>query len=412
MKLTSEEQAMLAGSMGPGVKLAMEILTEVGDAYDAPCLVPVKSCHIVLSTYKSIFDAGVEALEKFASLGAKAMVPTTVDPAGMDLDHWAELRTPPEYAEKQWRIVNACKELDFIPVWTCTPYLCGLLPLRGDHLAWTESSAVVFANSILGARTNRETAVIDLAASIAGRTPYHGLHLDKNRKGQVYIKVEKELATPEQYNVLGYFMGSKAGTKIPVLEGLKPIEGFENYKNMGAAAAASGGVALYHIVGITPEAPTLEEAFGDNPIPEPIIFGEAEYLATKAAMSTADAGPVDAVMVGCPHYTIDEIKRLAHLLKNKKIHAEVKFWVYTYKDRMLMAERLGYKQIIEEAGAEFICDTCMIVSPTEVYGFQRVMTDSGKCAYYAPTQVASPVVFGSLEECVKCAMERNWRPGA
>lgn len=408
MKLTAEEQAMLRGSEGPGAKLAMEILTEVGATYDAACLVPVKSCHIVLSTYKSIFDAGVEALEKFSSLGAKARVPTTVDPAGMDLERWEHFRTPKAYAEKQWRIVNACKELEFIPVWTCTPYLCGLMPRQGDHLAWTESSAVIFANSILGARTNRETAVIDLAASIAGRTPYHGLHLDENRRGQLYIRVNKPMESPEHYNVLGYFLGLAAGTRIPVLDGLKPEAGFEVYKGMGAAAAASGGVAMFHIVGVTPEAPTLESAFGGNDIPEPIVFGEEEFRTTKASMSTATPGKIDAVMVGCPHYTIDEIKKVAALLGGRKIHPDVKFWIYTYKDRLLMAERLGYRKTIEDAGAEFVCDTCMIVSPTEVYGFNRVMTDSGKCSYYAPTQVQSTVVFDSIEECVRCAVENYW----
>ena len=408
MELSSEERKMLEGSHGPGIQLAMEILTEVGDAYNASRLIPVKSAHIVLSTYKSIFDAGVEALETFANLGAKAAVPTTVDPAGMDLDFWEKYDTPKDYADKQWRIVAACRKLDFIPCWTCTPYLCGLLPREGDHLAWTESSAVVFANSILGARTNRETAVIDLAASIAGRTPYYGLHLDENRRGQLLIEVQTPVNTSEEYTILGYFMGLVAGNKIPVLNGLSAAERFEHYKGMGAASAASGGVPLFHIVGVTPEASTLKKAFGDGPIPKPIPFGAAELAATKKKMTTADPGPVDAVMVGCPHYTITEIRDLAQALSGKKIQPGVKFWIYTYKANVLMAERLGYKAIIEKAGAEFITDTCMVVSPTERYGFKRVMTDSGKCAYYAPTQVQSPVIFGSTDECVQAAISGRW----
>jgi len=408
MKLTPEEKEMLKGERGEGCKLAMEILTEVGEAYDVSKLIPVQSAHIVLSTYKSIFDAGVEALETFASLGAKAMIPTTVDPAGMDLDRWEALDTPKDYAKKQWRIVDACHALEFIPCWTCTPYLCGLLPREGDHLAWTESSAVVFANSILGARTNRETAVIDLAAAVAGRTLYHGLHIDENRWGQLLIEVQLKCLTPEHYNILGYFMGEQAGTKIPVLIGMEKTFRFENFKGMGAASAASGGVPLFHVVGVTPEAPTIEKAFGQNSVPDPIPFGEIQMKETKARMCTAEPGTLDAVMVGCPHYTITEIRDLARLLDGRKISPNVRFWIYTYKSTILLAERLGYKEIVEKAGAEFISDTCMIVSPTELYGFKRIMTDSGKCAYYAPTQIQSDVIFGSIQECVESAVKGEW----
>lgn len=408
MDLTASEKEMLHGLRGPGVKLAIEILTEVGEAYNASRLVPVNSAHIVLSTYKSIFDAGVEALEKFVELGAKAAVPTTVDPAGMDLDHWEKYDTPKDYADKQWRIVDACHKLDFIPCWTCTPYLCGLLPREGDHLAWTESSAVVFANSILGARTNRETAVIDVAAAVAGRTPYYGLHLDENRYGQLLIDVQASVETAEDYNILGYYVGLVAGNKIPVLKGLGRAKSFEYYKGMGAASAASGGVPLFHIVGVTPEAPSLQKAFGNRAIPEAIRFGEQEKAATKNKMTTTGPGPIDAVMIGCPHYTINEIREVARELAGKRVREGVRFWIYTYKANVLMAERLGYKAMIEAAGAEFIVDTCMVVSPTERYGFGRVMTDSGKCAYYAPTQVQSDVVFGSMRECVQAAVAGRW----
>ena len=408
MRLNKEEKEMLRGQRGEGCKLAMEILTEIGEAYSAPRLIPVRSAHIVLSAYKTMFDAGVEVLEKFASLQAKATIPTTIDPAGMDLDRWQEFRIPQEYAVKQWRVVAAARALDFIPCWTCTPYLCGLLPREGDHLAWTESAAVVFANSILGARTNREGAVVDVAASIAGRTPYHGLHLDENRRGQMLIDVKIKDFTPEKYIILGYFMGQQAGTRIPVLIGLKATSRFESYQTMGAASAASGGVALYHIVGVTPEAKTLEKAFGKNPIPKPIQFGTKELKETKIKMCTASPGPIDAVLVGCPHYTITEIRELVSLLNGRHIHRDVKFWIYTFKNTILMAERLGYKEIIEKAGADLVSDTCMIVSPIDIYGFRRVMTDSGKSCYYAPAQTNADVIFGSTQECVDAAVSGEW----
>jgi hypothetical protein len=395
---------MLDGKEGQGSKLAMEILFEVGKAFGAQRMVAVTSAHTVLSSYKGILDAGVEVLERFAKLGAKASVPTTTDPAGMDLERWRDFKVPEEYARKQDKIVKACHALDLVPCWTCTPYLCGLLPLQGEHVAWSESSAVVFANSILGARTNRETAVVDIAAGIAGRTPCHGLHISEKRWGDILIDVQVETVSAEDYNILGYFMGKKAGTRIPVIKGLKKSAYFENYKGMGAAAAASGGVALYHIAGVTPEAGTIEQAFGRNEPSATFAYSRSERDATKDEMCTVKEGAIDAVLVGCPHYTLREIKRVAQLLEGREIRKNLKFWIYTFRNIELLAERLGYKEIIEKAGASITSDTCMMISPTELWHFRTLMTDSGKFAYYAPSQVQADVIFGSVEECVEAAV--------
>ncbi len=408
MKLTTEEKSILQGARGPGCRLAMEILVEVGEVYRAPRLIPVESAHIVVSNYKSACEAGIEILEKFVSLGARAAVPTTVDPAGIDLG-WGEAHNiPGDLLEKQRRIGDAFRALDFIPCWTCVPYLFGQFPRRGDHLGWTESSAVVFANSIIGAKSNRETAGLDIAISITGRTPCHGLHLPENRRGEVLIGVGLPRLTREELTILGYFAGLQCGTKIPVLTGLEKAARWEDYIGMGAASAASGGVALYHIIGVTPEAPTMKKAFGQNPVPPPVLFGPRELKETKAAMCTAHPGTLDAVMVGCPHYTLAEIRDLARFLQGRKIKTNVRFWVFTHKSNILLAERLGYKSVIEEAGAEFIADTCMVVTHAELYHFRRIMTDSGKCAHYAPTEIAPEVIFGSLEECVEAAVRGEW----
>ncbi len=408
MELTAEEKEILKGSKGPGCQLAMEILVEIGEAYQAPRLIPVESAHIVVSNYKSSCEAGIEILEKFVSLGAKAAVPTTVDPAGIDLDWRESNKIPRNLIEKQRKIGDAFRSLDFIPCWTCVPYFLGQFPRKGDHLGWTESSAVVFANSIVGARTNRETAGMDLAISLTGRTPYHGLHLREKRWGELLVEVQVQKLTREHLTILGYFTGLQAGTGIPVLIGMEKALRLEDYIGMGAASAASGGVALYHIVGVTPEAPTLKEAFGQNPIPRPILFGPQQLMETKKRMCTGEAGSLDAVMVGCPHYTLAEIRDLARLLKGHKINPKVRFWIYTYKGNILLAERLGYRSIIEKAGAEFIADTCMIVTYAELYDFRRIMTDSGKCAYYAPTEIQAEVIFGSIEECVDAAVKGEW----
>jgi predicted aconitase len=408
MELTSEENEILKGSKGPACQLAMEILVEIGEVYQAPRLIPVESAHIVISNYKSSCEAGIEILEKFVSLGAKAAIPTTIDPAGIDLD-WSETnKIPKGLIEKQRKIRDAFRALDFIPCWTCIPYLFGQFPRKGDHLAWTESSAVVFANSMVGARTNRETAGMDLAISLTGRTPYHGLHLKEKRWGELLIEIQLQKLTREHLIILGYFTGLQAGTRIPVLKGIEKGARLEDYIGMGAASAASGGVALYHITGITPEAPTLQDAFGKNAIPQPILFGPQQLAETKKKMCTAKPGLLDAVMVGCPHYTLVEIRDLAQLLEGRKINSGVRFWIYTHKSNILLAERLGYKSIIEKAGAEFVADTCMVVTHVEHYGFNRIMTDSGKCAHYAPTEIQAEVIFGSMGECVDSATKGEW----
>jgi predicted aconitase len=407
MELTQEEQRMLDGKNGKGCKLAMEILVEVGLAFGAEGLIPVQSAHTVLTSYKGIMDAGIEALQRFVELGAKASVPTTTDPAGMDLERWTGFKVPQKYARKQIQIVKATRALGLIPCWTCTPYLCGLLPQKGDHLAWAESSAVIFANSIMGARTNRETAVIDISAGIAGRTPYYGLHLTENRWGNLLIDVQIEKMGTDDYNILGYFMGKKAGTKTPVITGLPKADRFEDYKGMGAAAAASGGVALYHIVGVTPEAGTLEEAFGNNKPEKSFTFSTRERDLTRNEMCTVKDAEINAVLVGCPHYTITEIKRVAELLEGKSIREGVQFWIYTYKNVELLADRLGYKAMIEKSGGAITSDTCMMISPTELWHFKTIMTDSGKFAYYAPSQVQSEVVFDSIEKCVNAVVRKG-----
>jgi predicted aconitase len=226
--------------------------------------------------------------------------------------------------------------------------------------------------------------------------------------GDLFIEVQLQKLTREQLTVLGYFSGLQAGTRIPVLKGIEKGARLEDYIGLGAASASSGGVALYHIVGITPEAPTLQDAFGGNAIPQPIFFGPQQLMETKKKMCTAKPGLLDAVMVGCPHYTLVEVRDLARLLEGRKINSRVRFWIYTHKSNILLAERLGYKSIIEKAGAEFIADTCMVVTHAEHYGFKRIMTDSGKCAHYAPSEIQAEVVFGSMEECVESATKGEW----
>lgn len=410
MQLTQREKEMLAGSDGPAVKLAMEILTRVGDACGARGLIPVSSAHIVLAMYKSIFDAGVEVCEKFAELGGKFVIPTTLDPCGMDTEEPDAFKTPPDYREKQERVIAAYRKMGAIPVWTCIPYLNGSLPRFGEHVGWTESSAVAFVNSVLGARTNRETAVIDICIGLTGRTLDYGLHITENRRGEVLCRLElggRELK-PEEYPVLGYYLGKVLGSKIGVVEGMKGKPTVEQLKSMMAGAAASGSVALLHIIGITPEAPTKESAFMGREPEQTIYVNEDTLKETREIMSTRKKGKVDFVALGCPHYTINEIRKVADLLADRHIRDGVQFWIYTTKANMILAERMGYKQKLENCGVKLTLETCMLISPVETWGFKTIMTDSAKCAYYAPMQCKTNVIFGSVEECVEAAVRGEY----
>ena len=278
LQLTPQQQNILDGNEGPARKLAMEILVKVGEGFGAQRLIPIQSVHLVLHAYKSAFDAGVEAAERIADMGGRFSVPTTIDPYGMDAEDWEGAKTPKEYAVMQKRLEAAVNRLGVIPVWTCTPYYGFNMPKFGENVAWSESSAVAFANTVLGARTNRQAAIVDICCGILGLAPEVGLHLAEERRGQVLIdlRMDRPLQAWE-YPALGFRLGQLLGNRIGVVVGMLGTPDTEELKALCAAAAASGSVALLHIVGITPEARTLEEAFGGNRPQETIAFTEKDY---------------------------------------------------------------------------------------------------------------------------------------
>ena len=406
MILSRAEEAMLAGAEGEARKLAMEILVKVGDKLGAQRLVPVSSAHIVLAMYKSIYEAGVEVCEKFAAMGARFKVPTTLDPSGMDTQDWRAFKTPEPYAEKQLRVKKAYEQMGAIMSWTCLPHFTGNAPRFGEHVGWTESSAVAFINSVLGARSNRETAVLDVCIGLTGRTPEYGLHLDENRLGTVLVEMKiggRELEGWE-YPVLGYFLGKSLGGDIGVVDGFAGAPRMDQLKSMLAAAAASGPLALVHIVGITPEARTRAEAFGAKSPTRTITVTEETLKLTRAEMCTVKNGKVDLVAVGCPHYSIVEVQEVIRLLANRKVAAGTEFWIYTTKQVRDLAERMGCYAELSALGVKIATETCMLISPVETWGFKTLMTDSGKCAYYAPMQCKTDVIFGSTADCVEAAV--------
>lgn len=405
LQLTPKQQNILDGNEGAARKLAMEILVKVGEGFSAERLIPIQSVHLVLHAYKSAFDAGVEAAERIADMGGKFTVPTTIDPYGMDAEDWKGAKTPEKYAVMQKRLEAAVNRLGVIPVWTCTPYYGFNMPKFGENIAWSESSAVAFANTVLGARTNRQSAIVDICCGILGMAPEVGLHLEENRHGQVLIrlKMNRPLQTWE-YPALGFKLGQLLGNRIGVVDGMLGTPETEELKSLCAASAASGSVALLHIVGITPEARTLEEAFCGNVPQEVIELTETDLLETRDKMNTHKGDNIDIVALGCPHYTINEIITTHNLLNGRRINDQVAMWMYANSAAIALAEKMGIRQELEALGVTIRAETCMIISPIMEWGFKVMMTDSGKCVHYGPMECGTEMVFGSVEECVESAV--------
>jgi predicted aconitase len=261
MHLNSSQEKMLRGEEGEAKQLAMEILTKVGDAMSADSLVPIKSGH-VLAHYSSLHEAGIEMLERFAETGGRFAVPTTVDPASIDLENWKSFGIPRDYAEKQFRLCRAYAKMGGIPCWTCVQYQVCNFPRAGEVVAWAESSSVVFANSLIGCRTNKITSGLDLACAIVGLTPRFGMLLDENRRAEISFEIDATNLSDLDYRSIGFFIGKRAGAKVPYLSGLPSEVTSDELKHLSAAAAAAGPVTMIHLPGMTPGTKSEKDASG------------------------------------------------------------------------------------------------------------------------------------------------------
>ncbi len=370
MHLTKEEEQMLSGEQGTAVRKSMEILVALGDIYGAEKLVSVKSVQIAGVSYSNLGDAGLEYLANMA-LDGKAKVLTTLNPAGMDLENYKNLGISEDFAVKQRQVIDAFTKMGVIPTCTCTPYFVGNKPDFGDHIAWSESSAVAYANSVIGAKTNREGGPSALAASLTGKTPLYGFHLEENRQAEFIIDVPFEIKTITQFGALGKIIGNKIQNAVPLIQGIKKENaGTDELKSFGASIATYGGTALYHMQRITPNKTIIPE--------EKIVLDEKEFKEIYDSMN--DACEADLISIGCPHCSLDELKELANLLKGKEVKKEM--WVCVARPVKKKADELGYSKIIEESGAKFACDTCMVVAPIKGR-FKCMVTNSGKAVYYA-----------------------------
>lgn len=392
MQLTQKEEKMYQGEYGETIRKSMEILVALGDIYDAQELVDITSAQVSGVSYKTIGDAGMEYLEDLArDPQAKTKIPSTLNPAGVDLDRWEELGFSPEFTHRQQRIVEAYGKMDVMTTCTCTPYLIGNVPLQGSHIAWSESSAVAYANSVLGARTNREGGPGALAAAICGKTPCYGFHLEENRRSNLLVDVECELQGAD-YGALGYLVGQTVGDGIPYFTlSNRPV--VDNLKGLGAALASSGAVALYHIEGLTPEYQNAHPEEAEDKIT--VTWDDIQEVRENLSTSSEKA---DLICLGCPHASLEEIRDIAETLQGKKLKNEL--WLCTSINMKAAAERMGYSQMIEQAGGKLVCDTCMVVSPIEELGFEVIGVDSAKAANYVPSMCGLEVVFDDFKNLI------------
>ena len=391
MKFTSEEQDMLAGACGQATRKAMEILSALGTIYGAERMIPISSVQIAGVSYDNLGQAGLQFLSEMAEGGGKARVLATLNPAGMDIESWQILGIPEEFAEKQQQVIAAFERMNVTTTCTCTPYLVGNLPGYGEHIAWSESSAVCYANSVLGARSNREGGPSALAAALTGRTPEYGLHLDTCRKPSVTVIVQARLQESSDFGALGKALGEKIAAEkaIPYIQNIEGAT-LENLKSFCASLATYGGAALFHAPGITPEASQYQ------PPNNQLAITQSDLDTAAASLNDAKT-EVDFVSLGCPHLSIQEIAHLAALLQGRRVNKE--FWITTARPVKQLADRLGYTQAIEASGAKFAADTCCVVAP--IRGRFRVLaTDSAKACYYAATKNGFKTVFLPFDEVV------------
>lgn len=397
MHLDASQEKMLRGEAGEAKQLSMEVLAKVGDAVGAGSLVPIVSSH-VLAHYSSLHDAGVETLERFANAGGRFAVPTTVDPASIDLERWKSFGIPEEYAEKQFRLCRAYGRLGGIPCWTCAQYQVCNFPKPGENVAWAESSSVVFANSLIGCRTNKIASGMDIACAITGLTPRFGMLVDENRTARVAFRLAAGALSELDYRSVGFFIGRQAGLRVPALEGLPISATSDDLKHLGAAAAAAGPVTMIHFVGVTKGAATVEEAAGGDTV-ETIELTRQDLQEIEGGLNQTTEKP-DLVALGVPHLSVSELGELAGVLGGRKLVRGVKMYVYTSTQAYEMALRSGIAREVESSGARLTHTTDAEISPLKTMGFNVVMTNSAKMAEIVSSEGEVEMRYQSLRAMV------------
>ena len=404
MKLTAEEQGMLSGRHGEATAMAMRILIAAGELLGATSLVPVSSAHIDGCLHHG--DGGVEFAEALVRGGGRMAVPTTLNVGALDLLHPGVVRADAHRTDMARRQMNAYVAMGAEPTFTCAPYQVGHEPRAGAQVAWGESNAIAFVNSVLGAHTERYGDFLDACCALTGRAPLHGLHLDENRRATVVIDahdVPPALALRDVfYPVLGTWLGLTVGREIAVIDGLPASVTRDQLKALGAAAASTGAVALFHVTGVTPEAATLADATGGREVRHLRLEPDALARALRRLSTAPEGDRLDAIAVGSPHFSMEESAELARLLKGRT--CTVPFYVCTARDTFTEMRRAGIADTLRDARVEVVVDTCVVVTPILPAVGGVLMTNSGKFAHYGPSNTGYEVVYGSLEDCAESAV--------
>lgn len=411
LRLERKDRHMLEGAHGEAVRFAMSVIVRMAEAVGAEELVYVEQAHIDACALMS--RSSLDLVSYLAKHEGRVSIPTTLSMVSLDLENWEALGVPSEFAQTSTQIADGYLKLGCIPAWTCAPYQGYLTPRFGQQIAWGESNAVAYANSVLGARTNRYADYLDICAAITGRVPFTGLHRSENRRATFHVRLEKTAAvdwsTPSAWAAFGSLVGGLVGEHVPVIDGLPPMRLTNDMlKSFGAAAASAGSVGLFHIVGITPEAEDLSSACqGLDPIQSCRMGPQQLRDAWNELSNSFEGDALGVVILGCPHFSYAEFEALAELIRERqavRVHENVKLLIFASATIVELARRGGLLEPIKQFGATVIRDTCPFHSPVVAPDTSAMMTNSGKCAYYAPGELDVNVSFGSLRSCVEAAV--------
>ncbi|GIM68310.1 hypothetical protein Pve01_90270 [Planomonospora venezuelensis] len=405
VELSEQDLAMLDGDHGAAAALAMRIVVRMAGIQQAPKLIDITHVHVGGSIYTG--PGSLDVIECLVQLGAKVRVPTTLNAISIDRVRGVEAGVDPEFIANAARLADALESMGARTTFTCTPYIHPDGPRRGEDILWAESNAIAYANSVIGARTNRHGDFMDIFAAITGRVPYSGLHVPENRYGEVLVRVP-QVEDPDTsfFTVLGYLVGKRAGTEVPVIDGIPGTPSLEGLKAFSATVATSGTVGLFHMVGVTPEAPTVDAALAGRAPSRVIDVSREDLLDVWRTLSSSESDVLQSVVMGSPHATLGDFAELARLVEGRAKHPNVDVLITTSRLVEETARAEGWIEAIERFGVRVSTDRCLCMLSHQMLppGSGAVMTNSGKFAHYGPGLVRRGVYFGSTADCVESAV--------
>lgn len=410
MRLTDQEKRMYQGGYGEIIAKAMDYIVKFGEACDSGSMVDIGYAHVHPGLV--ILRNDVSETLELAESGARVVVPTSVNLLATDIDQWQTIGAPESFARQQISVLPAHRKMGIAGTYSCTPYLAGYLPPKGTHIASIESSAVIYFNSMLGARSNRD-GPFAIYAAFTGKYPLCGYHLKENRMGSHLVHVETSLTSPTDYGALGFCIGERVGGGVPVITGLG-APSLEDIIALGSAMATSGQVALYHIPGVTAECQEVEDVITKGAGYEEFAINASDIRSVYEKLYTAEDNTVDFVNLGCPHYTLEQVRQVAGLIEGHKVHNDVRLWVFTSRSVKALADRMGYSEVIKNAGGLVIsdcCGTCSHLRQTvgreynlTVPAVNNMITDSVKQAKYCNSGIGCRTILSKLENCIEAAV--------